>query len=262
MESQEISKTDSSTRRQMRTIILALLLTLPSFAQNVIDTYGVQTSPNKREDIRFNAALNLVNGDWNPVQEASLVKVVTQPSKELELEVFANFSREELKMFGRSNQFDIGLFRASFHLGSTQERWAYIRGLTTAQKSQWWRTQIALALITEHLSPEQIENVLAIAKTLTANPDLKALARLEGVAIRVIGKELGTKLFGLSIPGQPCKSATTSLLANCGCAYGSYFNSCTECNMASSNECSRTEDGCGFLGFYSCDGRCKSDESN
>ena len=231
-----------------------VLLAISTFGQvSTIDTYGAKTSTNKKADIRFNVALQLVNGTWNRPQEAFLVKAVLHPSRDLEAESFLYFSPEELKMFGRSDQFDISLFRASFHLGSTQQRWAYIRGLTTAQKAQWWRIQIAYALTTESPSPEQVENLLDIAKTLTSTPDLTALSRLEGVASRVFGGDLGKKIFGLNIPGQPCGSVT-SLAADCGCSNGSWFNSCSGCGAG--NGCHVLDDGCGFLGFYICDGKC------
>jgi hypothetical protein len=44
--------------------------------------------------------------------------------------------------------------------------------------------------------------------------------------------------------------------ADCGCSVGSSWNvSCSD-DCAGGKGCSTTEDGCGFLGFYACDGGC------
>jgi hypothetical protein len=46
---------------------------------------------------------------------------------------------------------------------------------------------------------------------------------------------------------------------DCGCSVGSNWNSCQGCSVGGTS-CTPTEAGCGFLGWYKCDGRCGQNE--
>ena len=178
----------------MKTVITILWGTILSLSitaqtQTVVDTYGTKT--NQKENSRLNMALHAVFDGRNQPQTSFLIKAATHPTKEMESEVFVYFSGDDLKMFGKFDQFDISIYKASAHLGSTGERWAYLRGLSIPDRMRWWKIRIAEAIATEELSPEAVENLLDIAAaitptTLRQTPDLIALSRAEGVAEREV----------------------------------------------------------------------------
>jgi hypothetical protein len=73
-----------------------------------------------------------------------------------------------------------------------------------------------------------------------------------------------TILYGLALLGGVAAVIVPYFVTEggeCGCSVGSNWNGCGTCNQGGTS-CSVTEAGCGFLGWYKCDGACGPSESD
>lgn len=145
---------------------------------------------------------------------------------------------------------------------SSCEKRSFYSDLTQKEKMQIWEEQLTRANISrsEDMNLEQRQ---LLADLISKLPDY-FLKREDPRAIeieiaRAFPDELRKDIFVLlGSGGEP--SATLSVAGQCNCSVGSSFNTCSNCFLWHSYYCgvicSTQSSGCGFLGWYQCDGIC------
>lgn len=249
--------------------IALIALVVAARGQSLVSVYGPHPKPERQVEVtRFHVCQALLNGTrWTDDQRQILQVTCLDPvsMKFAEAEIASKFTPDQLhKIFFAIGANDISKYRAvyqSFVLA--EKRWTFI-GLDKKDKADAWRIQFANWATTRDLNPRQFDDLYELSQLLNAPTQdaLKAIdpvikADFPGFDFEVIGPYFKRGTF--------CKQKgpfpTLELpLPDCGCSVGSSWNmSCTsDCSASNGSDCSATSTGCGFLGFFGCDGHCSS----
>jgi hypothetical protein len=229
----------------MKTILLILTLVFISHAQ--VPGYGKisATKAERMEAARFTLALVAVH-DSNPVHRNYILDQLSNGVRPDEKEASAIF--EDKSLFKTR---DISLFRQIFNTSSPKAK----NDLMGKDRIELWLENFAYIMATEELSRDQQLAVLKVADAIQGPLTKNSLDGLSIEMRPVFEHSLGQRIFGAIGPWK-----CTEMLgqqSTCNCSVGSSWNvSCNNDCTSPRIACMATEDGCGFLGFYSCSGSC------
>jgi hypothetical protein len=245
----------------MKTILLTLLLTLPTFAQ--LD-YGPRAQ-NKEAAVKMHFAIKLFRG-VDEKQEAFLLKAIANRRAVSEAEAKEIFTQEEVRdvFFGIGRE-DVTDFKRIYEREWIAEKKAVWETLVRDAQYDVRRVTLAWGVGYLKFNEAQIDYALRFSKAL---PSIRKedLPTWEAEAVALFPKEIGWLVFGSVGPykDKPCEFVKVrSLSGNCPCSIGSSFN--MQCNnecSAPGNSCTVTEDGCGFGWLYACSGNCQTQPQN
>ncbi|MGH9945752.1 MAG: bacteriocin fulvocin C-related protein [Pyrinomonadaceae bacterium] len=181
-------------------------------------------------------------------------------------EVFSKYEGAEIfgKVGGDNMAISLlGKYRDVVTVQSMCERRELFKNLTSTEKSNVWKVQLALALAQgENFSREQQSLIVEAIKVLA--PELylvssdeqnrkrisEFLSGMSKRAVELFGKPTAAKVFAIIGTDDPLPLEGT----DCSCSISS--NWCAgECSRIGST-CDITESGCGTFWLYSCNGRC------
>ena len=176
------------------------------------------------------------------------------------------------------------LFIRNFSARSVIERKVLLQSLNAREKASIWREHLTRGFERYNLTYSEQSVLRSVIDAL--NTDLFALRQEEKVSAledsvnATFRREIANSLFGLigDPPTTACKlpssghslfvkanyQAQDAIFSACNCSMGSSFNfSCYDvpnngCGSARIG-CLASDDGCGFLGLYSCNGGCLGD---
>lgn len=143
---------------------------------------------------------------------------------------------------------------------SAQCKLSAYQKLDDEQKVEFWQKRFLAAQKDDRLTYEQagiareiatfvdLETIRATKSEFWRTDRGERLLELQGAAVKRFSKKQLREIFTAN-SGDPRTEG------DCACSVGSSFNSC-DYTCAGNSGCSPISEGCGFLGFYPCDGRC------
>lgn len=234
----------------------------------LIDRYETKAA-NDVQVKQFHAYLALFNGtDWSPEQKTLLTETGKNPDamRYREQEVAAAFGSQGKQIFGGVGSYDLRDLRAVYHAATLADK----KELMRLDRGTIWRQEMALYAAEHSLTDEQIKAFYQVSRWIdvAANKTKdEAETFAQAVVVPAFGLETAKQIFGpigsvkfAEMCAKPHGPNDAVVFANCSCSYGSSFNwSCSgTCKEISAGNCTRLDDGCGFLGYYACDSSCGS----
>jgi len=230
----------------MKTLFVILVLAFTLSAQTLT----------KPQEVRFHVAQVLLSKEWTPQQTSVLLRAINSPTKDLESEAVALFASRQVKdIFYKIGSRDTSSFRAAYNADVLADK----KHLVIADRTIW-RTDFAYLIATNKYNAEQLDYFIRVSAVIN---DKDKLGQMQEEA-RTLFKDMSifTEIGPYKSLGTMC-SSNVSGGGDCVCSVGSWFNGSCK-NSCSSGGCSNTQDGCGFLWAYACNGSCQteSEESN
>jgi hypothetical protein len=244
----------------------ALFLTLVSFVclchGQLISDYGTRITDDVR---RFEAAQILVFGQWkNDEQKDFLLRLVSDPQlmKYSASEADRLFGKDA-RLFYSTGKRDITNFRIVWRLESRADKVRTFDSLSRDAKAEVRLADLAYCLATEKYLPQQIDFILEFAVALPTATDKQLLEFEAKSLIMFPDRDAWVKLFGATVGPyvpHPCTKTTSgSFVGDCPCNIGSSFNESCYSECADPNgSCNTTASGCGFVGYFACNGGCRT----
>ena len=256
-----------------RWTILALAVVAVIAAVVAARGQSIADKPTRVEAARFQLAYYLFAGHWNAEQKAFLTRGVESPLEARDMEVYARslFTPDEAKaIFYDLDSIDLAAYKTVRGLGTFAAEQRYMVRQPIAARADLWRIKFADKAATLTLTRAQIEFLCRVSLWLNdPKNNLKEGRALLKESVALFDLATGRQIFGMVGTSWPvCGGVQKSTVApleggQCPCNQGSYFNwSCasgSSCNDPNGG-CSTTEDGCGFLGLWACNGNCPTSE--
>ncbi len=250
-------------------LVLGLLaISLAVRGQSITEIYGKKslTAEQREKAAAFQAAAHLVDGtNWDAGQRLFLEQIIINPAsaKELASEPLTLFTAEQIKdIFYNPASIDLTKYREVAQLASLADEKRFMVAQTIAVRAGLWRQHMADIAATHKVNFAHLEFFYDVGQWLNDPRNTKAGNALLRRSTSVFDLVLGRAAFG-NVGGRDasCKKGsgtTADLAADCPCNQGSYFNwSCND-SCGSAGGCHETNDGCGFLEFYPCNGHCQT----
>jgi hypothetical protein len=246
--------------------LAAILLTIVSFAfycqAQIVTDYGTRITDDVR---RFEIAQALVSERRPPEQVDYMLRLIRDPqSMKYSASEADQLFGKQANLFYSVGKRDITNFRIIWRLDSRADKVRTFDSLPRDAKARVRLDDLAYELATENYTPLQVDFILEFAYALPTVTDKQLLEFSERSLVLFPAKDDWSKLFGPIIgpyTPHPCtKDATGSFQGDCPCNIGSSFNeSCYTTCADSGGGCSTTGSGCGFVGYFACNGGCRTE---
>jgi hypothetical protein len=246
-------------------LFIALIAGASDKGQAILDDYGKHPA-NKEQTAKFHGALKLLTGHWNDAQKQVILSYINHPTKDLEPQIWANFSKDDaVAVFYNIGSDDISDLKTVYIAPFSKSR--NMDGWTADRKARAWQQNLALGFVRYDLSPDQQSALIEYAEKLPTieNEDIE-LARqqvkeMDDRMAQKFARTVGRGLFA-TIGKDGCKpdgfvaSIKEFFSPTCVCNTSTYNWSCTGSCAAAS--CSTDPGNCGPFYLWDCTAMCNT----